>query len=211
VLILNRGTLLHFVLLFSIRRMHNIDYNTEGGLRNNAYNLSHGSRYPNWDSKWLLSRNKYKYILSLITFFVLFTIVICVAFCPRVVRWKFQRDILLPSSGTKSKSKEESRIDKNYTYRATAACRRNWCQLLRIEGVAWSAQRIPTADNLDFLDPEPLHFHSSSSSVIWVYPVTESLFLRKSVSVGNRTRDLWICSQELWPIDHRDGLLNNKL
>jgi hypothetical protein len=29
-----------------------------------------------------------------------------------------------------------------------------------------SAQRIPTAVNLDFLDPEPLLLHSSSSSVI---------------------------------------------
>jgi hypothetical protein len=36
----------------------------------------------------------------------------------------------------------------------------------RIEGVAWSAQRIPKAVNLDFLDPEPLLFHLSSSSVI---------------------------------------------
>jgi hypothetical protein len=33
----------------------------------------------------------------------------------------------------------------NYTDRATAACRRSYCQLLRIEGVAWSAQRIPMA------------------------------------------------------------------
>jgi hypothetical protein len=32
-------------------------------------------------------------------------------------------------------------------------------------GVAWSAQQIPTAVNLDFLDPEPLLFHPSSSSV----------------------------------------------
>jgi hypothetical protein len=40
------------------------------------------------------------------------------------------------------------------------------CQLLRIEGVAWSGQRIPTVVNLDFLDPDPLFFHSSSSSVI---------------------------------------------
>jgi hypothetical protein len=30
----------------------------------------------------------------------------------------------------------------------------------------WSAQRILTAVNLDFLDPEPLLFHSNSSSVI---------------------------------------------
>jgi hypothetical protein len=33
----------------------------------------------------------------------------------------------------------------NYTDRATAACRRRDCQLLRIEGATWSAWRIPTA------------------------------------------------------------------
>jgi hypothetical protein len=31
----------------------------------------------------------------------------------------------------------------NCTDRATATCRRNYCQLLRIEDVAWSARRIP--------------------------------------------------------------------
>jgi hypothetical protein len=33
----------------------------------------------------------------------------------------------------------------NYTDRATAACRRSGCQLLRIEGATWSAWRVPTA------------------------------------------------------------------
>jgi hypothetical protein len=33
----------------------------------------------------------------------------------------------------------------NCTDRATAACRQSKCQLLRIESVAWSAQRILTA------------------------------------------------------------------
>jgi hypothetical protein len=33
----------------------------------------------------------------------------------------------------------------NYTDRATVACRRSDCQLLRIEGATWSAWRIPTA------------------------------------------------------------------
>jgi hypothetical protein len=33
----------------------------------------------------------------------------------------------------------------NYTDRATAACRRSNCQLLRIESATWSAWRIPTA------------------------------------------------------------------
>jgi hypothetical protein len=54
----------------------------------------------------------------------------------------------------------------NYTNRATAACRRSYCQLLWTKGVTWSAQRIPMAVNFGFLDPEPLHFHSSSSSFI---------------------------------------------
>jgi hypothetical protein len=49
---------------------------------------------------------------------------------------------------------------------AAIACRWSSYQFLRIEGVAWSAQRIPTAFNLGFLAPEPLLFHSSSSSVI---------------------------------------------
>jgi hypothetical protein len=36
------------------------------------------------------------------------------------------------------------------------ACRRSYCPLLRIEGVAWSAQRILKAVNFGFIDPEPL-------------------------------------------------------
>jgi hypothetical protein len=40
----------------------------------------------------------------------------------------------------------------NYTDRATAACQRSQCQLLRIEGVGRSAQRIPAAVNLSFQD-----------------------------------------------------------
>jgi hypothetical protein len=33
----------------------------------------------------------------------------------------------------------------NYTDQATAAHRRGWCKLLRLEGVVWSAQPTPTA------------------------------------------------------------------
>jgi hypothetical protein len=39
----------------------------------------------------------------------------------------------------------------------------------------------------------------------WVGTVPNPLLLRKYGSVGNRTRNLWICSQELWTLDHRDG------
>jgi hypothetical protein len=43
------------------------------------------------------------------------------------------------------------------------------------------------------------------SSWGWVDPVPDPLLLRKCGSAGNRTRTLWICSQELWPLDHRGG------
>jgi hypothetical protein len=35
--------------------------------------------------------------------------------------------------------------------------------------------------------------------------VPDPLLLTKSGSAENRTRDIWFCSQELWPIDHRGG------
>jgi hypothetical protein len=36
-----------------------------------------------------------------------------------------------------------------------------------------------------------------------VDPVPDPLLLRKSGSAGNQTRELWICSQEVGPLDHR--------
>jgi hypothetical protein len=36
----------------------------------------------------------------------------------------------------------------------------------------------------------------------WVNPKPDPLLLRKSCSAGNWTRNLRICSQELWPLDH---------
>jgi hypothetical protein len=39
----------------------------------------------------------------------------------------------------------------------------------------------------------------------WVDPVPDPLLLRKSGSAGNRIRDLWVSSQELWRVDHRGG------
>jgi hypothetical protein len=38
-----------------------------------------------------------------------------------------------------------------------------------------------------------------------VDPVPDPLLLRQIGSTGNRTWDLWICSQEPWPLDHRGG------
>jgi hypothetical protein len=40
----------------------------------------------------------------------------------------------------------------------------------------------------------------------WVDPVPDPLLLRKSGSARNRTGGLIICSQELWPLDHRATL-----
>jgi hypothetical protein len=48
----------------------------------------------------------------------------------------------------------------NYTDQATATCHRSWCQLLRTEGIAWSAQQI--------LDRSRYFFLPSSSSIVLV-------------------------------------------
>jgi hypothetical protein len=75
---------------------------------------------------------------------------------------------------------------------------------LRVEGFAWSAQRIPTAVNLGFLDWSRYFFIQVApqlSSQGWVDPI----LLRKSGRAGNRTRDLWICSQKL-SLDHKGEL-----
>jgi hypothetical protein len=41
------------------------------------------------------------------------------------------------------------------------------------------------------------------SSPGWVDAVPDPKLLRKSGSAGNRTGDLWVCSHEPWPLDHR--------
>ena len=48
---------------------------------------------------------------------------------------------------------------------------------------------------------------TSRGSRGWVCPVPDPLSLRISGSAGNRTRHLCICSQKLWPLDHRGGHL----
>jgi hypothetical protein len=42
-----------------------------------------------------------------------------------------------------------------------------------------------------------------------VGPASDSQLLRKSSSAWNQPRDLWICSQELRPLDHKDAHLRN--
>jgi hypothetical protein len=77
----------------------------------------------------------------------------------------------------------------NYTDRATVACRRSNCQLLRIEGATWSAWRIPPAVFSRFSRQEPLCFLSSSSSVVLTrLSGTRSRPTTFLGSSGNRTR-----------------------
>jgi hypothetical protein len=62
--------------------------------------------------------------------------------------------------------------------------------------------------SLGFLDRSRYYFFQVApqlSSRGLVNPVPDPLLLRKSGSAGNRTQDLWICSQKLWPLDHRGG------
>jgi hypothetical protein len=85
----------------------------------------------------------------------------------------------------------------NYTDRATAACRRSDCQIVRIEGATWSAWRIPPAVFFRFSTQEPLLFFQVAPQLYsrgWVDPVPDPLmfffffFLIKYLSAGNRTR-----------------------
>nr|CAD7408175.1 unnamed protein product [Timema poppensis] len=53
-----------------------------------------------------------------------------------------------------------------------------------------------------FSGPEPLFFHSSSSSFVLTrlsYPITDPLLIRKAASAGTQTPDTWICIQ--WIIE----------
>jgi hypothetical protein len=99
---------------------------------------------------------------------------------------------------------------------ATATCWRNLVPTFTDRGVS-RGQRggSPTVVNLSFLDRS--RYFSFKRLLIyshkgWVDPVPDPLLLRKSSSARNRTRDLWVCSQELWPLDHRGGHITaNKL
>jgi hypothetical protein len=65
--------------------------------------------------------------------------------------------------------------------------------------VSWTD---PYGRNLDFLDRSCYYFFQVVPQLYsrgWVDPVSDPLPLRKYGSAGNLTRDLWICSQELWP------------
>jgi hypothetical protein len=65
----------------------------------------------------------------------------------------------------------------------------------------------PYGRNLGFLDWSRYYFFQTNPQLYsqrWVDPVPDPLLLHGIA--GSRTRDLWICSQELWPLDYRGGL-----
>jgi hypothetical protein len=98
----------------------------------------------------------------------------------------------------------------NYTDWATPTCRRNLVPTFADRGVSRGQRSgYPTAINLSFLDPSRYYFFQKApqlSSWGWVDPIPDPLLLRTSGSAENRTWDLWLCSQELWPLDHKGGL-----
>jgi hypothetical protein len=93
-----------------------------------------------------------------------------------------------------------------YTDWATAAGKWVLVQTFADRGVS-RGQRgwTHTAINLSFLDWSHYFFFQVAphlSSRGWVGPIIDPLLLRKSDSAENRTRHLWTCSQELWPLDY---------
>jgi hypothetical protein len=92
----------------------------------------------------------------------------------------------------------------------------------RQSGRRWSAKLVPTFADTGVSrgqhngSPQPLisvyrtwiatYFIQVAPQLTsrgWVYLIPDPLPLRKSGSAGNRTQDLCICSQKLWPLDHR--------
>jgi hypothetical protein len=66
----------------------------------------------------------------------------------------------------------------------------------------------PYGNILGFLDQNHyylLHVAPQLYSRGLVDPIPDPLLLRKSGSAEDWTWDLWICSQKLWPLDHRGG------
>jgi hypothetical protein len=64
----------------------------------------------------------------------------------------------------------------------------------------------PPGSILGFLDRSRYYFFQVAPQLSprgWFDPVPDQLLLGKSGSAGKQTQDLWICSQKLWPLDHK--------
>jgi hypothetical protein len=102
----------------------------------------------------------------------------------------------------------------NYIKWVTATGRRILMPILADRGVSCGqCGGAPTVINLSFLDRSHYFLFQVAPHLCswgWVDPVPDPLLLRKSGSTGNPIRDLCICSQELWPLDHRGGCINTQ-
>jgi hypothetical protein len=80
------------------------------------------------------------------------------------------------------------------------------CQVLRLYGGCVVSATGPHGRWSRSSRLEPLLFVQvlpQLSSRGWLDPVPDPALLRKSIRAGNRTRNLWLCSQELLSLDHR--------
>jgi hypothetical protein len=98
----------------------------------------------------------------------------------------------------------------NYTDWATANCRWNLVPTFVDRRVSLGQlSGSLTVVNFSFLGRRSRYFFFQAAphlySRAWVDPVPDPLLLIKFGSAGNRTQDLWIRSQEIWPLDHRGG------
>jgi hypothetical protein len=147
-------------------------------------------------------------------------------------RSTFRRNISLPPSGPKNKPRrDEPEVNSNIIHvyqtwtswwhrceslqtNSVALSDRHWsanfsANFCGQSFVSWSARRIPHGRWSEFSRPEPLLFFQVAPHLClrgWVNPVPDPLLHRKFGSAGNRTQDLWISSQKLWPLDYRGGL-----
>jgi hypothetical protein len=95
-------------------------------------------------------------------------------------------------------------LQANYTNWAPATCQWNLVPTLADRGVSHGQHRRSlTVVNLSFLDRNyyfSFQVALNVNSQIWVDPIPDPLAVP-----GNWTRDLWVCNQELSPLDHRGG------
>jgi hypothetical protein len=104
----------------------------------------------------------------------------------------------------------EKDVYKNVPQRAGLALPRPYLYLLFF----FHNKIIPTAVNLNFIDRSHYFFIQVAPQLHsrgWVDPDADPLLVRKSGRTGNRIRDIWICTQKLWPLHHRGGLIFNLL
>jgi hypothetical protein len=115
----------------------------------------------------------------------------------------------LLSCGVQAKNSVDFSPQTNYTDWVTATGRAILMRTSADRGVLrGQSGGSPTIVNFSFLYRSRYFLFQAAphlSSWRWVDPVPDKMLLRKCGSAGNWTQDLWVSSQELWPLDHRGG------